>query len=63
MTQQEKFILDVLETLKKHLICEDDKLYIKTQLKYDLFNLVSEYDKDWIEHLLNELEYKEEEND
>jgi hypothetical protein len=63
MTQQEQFITDVLETLKEHLVCEDDKLYIKTQLKYDIFNLVSNYDKEWLERLLNDLEYKEEEND
>ena len=46
--------------IKDNLYCEDGELRIRTKLKYDVFNLLEEVDKEFINKLKKELEYEEE---
>ncbi len=48
----------VRELIKQNTYCEDNKLYIKSTLKYDLYNLFKRYDKEFIKSLEEELEYE-----
>ena len=53
-------LVSYLETIiEDNIYCEDDKLYIKSKLKYDVFNLVNEIDSKFIKKLCKKLEYKE----
>ena len=53
-------IIDLESILKDSLYCEDNSLFIKNKLKYDVYELVYRYDKKFIEKLHKKLEYKEE---
>lgn len=44
--------------LKENARCEDDKLYLSNKIKYMVYELVKEIDKDFINKLHKELEYK-----
>ena len=44
------------KTLKENIRYEDDKIYIKNKLKYDIYNLMCELDPHFIKEL--EKEYK-----
>jgi len=41
-------------------VCEDGELYIKSKLKYDVLNILVEEDKEFINQLYKELEYRDE---
>jgi hypothetical protein len=45
--------------VEKNLYCEDEKLFIKNKLKYDVVNLMEKYDKVFMNKLYKELEYSE----
>lgn len=42
--------------LKDNCYVEDNNLYIKGKLKYDLYNLIESLDSEWIKELEKELE-------
>lgn len=48
-------------TIKENAYCEDSKLKIKNKVKYDIYNILCEVDKKFIEGLHKDLEYKESE--
>ena len=49
--------------VRDNLYCEDDKLYCKNKLKYEIVNLLEEVDKDWLDELYEDLEYNESEEE
>jgi hypothetical protein len=54
-------LLNRLELIMKDgLYVEDERLYVKCQVKYQVVNLMNEFDKPFMTKLLEELEYKEE---
>ena len=53
-------IKDLLfKLLRANVYCEDEQLYIKNDLKYDIHNVLYLLDKDEMLRLYNELEYNE----
>ena len=55
----EILLLKLRDLLTKYTYCEDDKLRIKNGIKYDIYNLMNEYDRGFIKELHKELEYKD----
>ena len=49
--------------VEENLYCEDNKLRIKSKLKYDVVNLLDEMDKSFMDKLYKQLEYNESEED
>jgi len=53
-------LLKSLENIiSENIKCEDNQLYLPRKVKYDLFNLLYEIDKSFMDKLLKKLEYKE----
>lgn len=45
--------------MKDGLYVEDGRLYVKCQVKYQVVNLMNEFDKPFMDKLLKELEYED----
>ena len=44
--------------MKDGLYVEDDRLYVKCQVKYQVVNIMNEFDKPFMDKLLKDLEFK-----
>ena len=55
----DELIKDIRVILKDGVYCEDNKLRLRNNIKYNIYNLMCEHDKRFIKELHKELEYKE----
>lgn len=59
MTEYDELIKELRVIIKKGSYCEDNKLRLRSTIKYELYNLMIEHDKPFIKKLHKELEYIE----
>ena len=59
MTEYDLLMNKLQKALKDNIVCEDNELYIKCKLKYDVYNIMCEEDSKFIKNLYEELEYEE----
>jgi|14_taG_2_1085336.scaffolds.fasta_scaffold25978_3 hypothetical protein len=55
----DKLLEEIKYTLQENVYVEDNKVYIKNKLKYDIFNMIEKEDFKFIENLLNEKGFEE----
>jgi|LGVE01.1.fsa_nt_gb hypothetical protein len=57
-------IIKALENIiESNIRCEDNEIYLSHAIKYELFALLYEIDKKFIEKLFKKIEYKENNNE
>ena len=59
LNEYDLLLLAIENIIKENIKCEDNELYLSNKLKYQLFNLIYEIDKGFIEKLFKKIEYKE----
>ena len=59
MLEFDLLLYRIRNTIKENAYCEDNKLRLKNKVKYDIYNILCEVDKGFIEKLHKELEYKD----
>lgn len=59
MIEFDLVLYQLRNTMKENLYVEDNELKIKNKVKYDIYNILCEIDKGFIDKLHKELEYKE----
>ena len=60
MKEFDTLLYNLQTIIKSNTYCEDNEIHIKNKLKYDIFNMMINYDKAFINKLYKELEYSEE---
>lgn len=56
MTEFDILLKDLETILEENTFCEDNRIYIKSKLKYDIYNLVTKVDNKFIKDLEKGLE-------
>ena len=59
MIEYDRLINRLRMIIRDSLKCEDNELHISNRCKYNVFNLMMEYDYKYMKELLKELEYRE----
>ena len=60
MMEYDRLIKRLQDAIKENIVCEDNELYVKCKLKYDVVNIMNEEDSVFMKKLYEELEYNEE---
>ena len=59
LIEYDLLLKELREIMKEGLYCEDNKLYVKCKVKYELVNLMNEHDSPFMKLLYKEMEYNE----
>jgi uridine kinase len=59
MIEHDLLVNQLRVIIKDNLYVEDNELYIRCKMKYDLYSLMRGIDKKYMKELLKELEYNE----
>lgn len=59
MIEYDLLIIKLRMIMEDNLYCEDNELYIKNKVKYELYELMKAIDKEFINQLEKGLEYNE----
>ena len=57
MIEYDLLLIRLRMMITENLYCEDDKLFIKSKLKYDIVNMMNEIDSKFMKELFKDLEY------
>ena len=57
MIEYDLLLIRLRMMIVENLYCEDDKLFIKSKLKYDIVNMMNEIDSKFMKELFKDLEY------
>ena len=57
--EYDKLIKELRVILTDGTYCEDNKLRLRNNIKYNVYNLMCEHDKGFVKKLHKDLEYKE----